>query len=90
MRVKTCAQKNKKGKSHTTNSATSWVPSDFQQKDLDKARADGLVSDNDQVTFPSTERIPKPPTGLSLPAHEFLRMLLFVYGVQLHQLIRGA
>jgi hypothetical protein len=25
--------------------------------------------------------------GLSLPAHEFLRGLLFVYGVQLHQLI---
>jgi hypothetical protein len=24
--------------------------------------------------------------GLSLPAHEFLRELLFVYGVQLHQL----
>jgi hypothetical protein len=24
--------------------------------------------------------------GLSLPAHEFLRGLLFVYGVQLHQL----
>jgi hypothetical protein len=77
---------------------TSWVPSDFQQKDLDKARADGLVSDDDQVTFPSTERIPKLPSGfrvmffafllcgLSLPAHEFLRGLLFVYGVQLHQL----
>jgi hypothetical protein len=47
MRVKTCAQKNKMGKSHTTNSATSWVPSDFQQKDLDKARADGLLSDDD-------------------------------------------
>jgi hypothetical protein len=25
--------------------------------------------------------------GLSLPAHEFLRGLLFVYGVQLHQLM---
>jgi hypothetical protein len=98
MRVKTCAQKNKMGKSQTANSATSWVPSDFQQKDLDKARADGLVSDDDQVTFPSTERIPKPPSGfrvmffafllhvLSFPAHEFLRGLLFVYGVQLHQL----
>jgi nitrous oxidase accessory protein NosD len=24
--------------------------------------------------------------GLSLPAHEFLRGLLFIYGVQLHQL----
>jgi hypothetical protein len=63
MRVKTCAQKNKMGKSNTVNSATSWVPSDFKQKDLDKARADGLISDDDQVTFPSTERIPKPPSG---------------------------
>jgi hypothetical protein len=63
MHVKTCAQKNKMGKSQTVNSATSWVPSDFQQKDLDKARADGLISDDDQVTFPSMERIPKPPSG---------------------------
>jgi hypothetical protein len=98
MRVKTLAQKNKMGKSNTANSATSWVPSDFKQKDLEKAQADGLISDDDQVVFPSTERIPKPPSGfrvmflafllrvLSLPAHKFLRGLLFVYGVQLHQL----
>jgi hypothetical protein len=73
------------------------VPSDFKQKDLTKAQADGLISDDDQVIFPSTERIPKPPSGfrvmlafllhgLSFPAHEFLCGLLFVYGVQLHQL----
>jgi hypothetical protein len=98
MRVKTLAQKNKMGKSNIANSATSWVPSDFKQKDLEKAQADGLISDDDQVVFPSTERIPTPPSGfrvmflafllrgLSLPAHEFLRGLLFMYGVQLHQL----
>jgi hypothetical protein len=98
MRFKTCAHKNKMGKSNTTNSATSWVPFDIKQKDLDKAQVDGLISDDDQVTFPSTKRIPKPSSGfrvmffafllrgLSLPAHEFLRGLLFVYGVQLHQL----
>jgi hypothetical protein len=98
MRIKTLAQKNKMGKSNTANSATSWVPSNFKQKDMDKAQADGLISNDDQVIFPSTERIPKPPSGfrmmflafllrgLSLPAHEFLRGLLFVYGVQLHQL----
>jgi hypothetical protein len=98
MRVKNLAQKNKIGKSNTANSATSWVPSDFKRKDLDKAQADGLISADDQVIFPSIERIPKPPSGfrvmflafllrgLSLPAHEFLRGLLFVYGVQLHQL----
>jgi hypothetical protein len=85
MHIKTCAQKNKMGRSHTANSTTSWVPYDFKQKDLDKARADGLISDDDQVTFPSTERIPKPPSGfwvifllfscavfLSLPTSSFV------------------
>jgi hypothetical protein len=98
MRVKTLAQKNKMGKSNTANSSTSWVPSDFKQKDLSKAQADGLISDDNQVIYPSTERIPKPPSGfqvmflafllrgLSFPTHEFLRGLIFVYGVQLHQL----
>jgi hypothetical protein len=98
MRIKTLAQRNKMGKSNTINSATSWVPIDFKQKDLEKAQADGLISDDDQVIFSSTERIPKPLSGfrvmflafllcgLSFPAHEFLHGLLFVYGVQLHQL----
>jgi hypothetical protein len=98
MRVKHLAKKNKMAKGKATNSATSWVPSAFKKKDLIKAQADGLVSNNDFVIFPSTERIPKPPSGyrvtflafllrgLSFPAHEFLRGLLYVYGVQLHQL----
>jgi hypothetical protein len=74
------------------------VPSAITQKELDKAKTDGLVSSNDSIKFPSTKRIPKPPSGyrvmflcfllcgLSLPAHEFLRGLLYVYGVQLYQL----
>jgi hypothetical protein len=98
MRVKHLAQKNKMAKGKTANAATSWVPSVFAQKDLDKARADGLISDDDQVIFLSTKWIPKPRSGfqvmffafllcgLSFPAHEFLRGLLFVYGLQLHQL----
>jgi hypothetical protein len=96
MRVKSCAQKNKMGKNVAANSTTSRVPSVFKQKDLEKAQANGLISADDQVTFPSTERIPKPPSGfqvmffdfllrgLSLHAHEFLHGLLFIYGVQLH------
>jgi hypothetical protein len=96
--VKHLAQKNKMTKGKTANAMTSWVPSVFTQKDLNKARADSLIFDEDQVIFPSTERIPKPRDGfrvmffafllrgLSLPAHEFLRGLLFIYGVQLHQL----
>jgi hypothetical protein len=67
-------------------------------KEVEKARMDSLISAQDSIKFPSTERIPQPPSGyqviflafllrgLSLPAHEFLRGLLFVYGVQLHQL----
>jgi hypothetical protein len=98
MRVKHLAEKNKMVKGKAMNAATNWVPSAFMQKNLDKAKVDGLISDNDSVIFPSTERIPKPKSGfrvmflafllrsLSLPAHEFLRGLLYVYGVQLHQL----
>jgi hypothetical protein len=96
MRVKTLVHKNKMGKS--TNASTNWVPSEFAQTDLAKAQKDGFITAGDQVVFPSTDRIPKPPSGyrvmflafplrgLSFPAHEFLRGLLFVYGVQLHQL----
>jgi hypothetical protein len=98
MRVKHLAQKNKMGKGKMANATTSWVPSVFTQMDLDKAQADGLIFDDDQVIVPSTEQIPKPKSGfrvmffafllrgLSLPAHEFLRGLLFMYSVQLHQL----
>jgi hypothetical protein len=86
------------GKSKTTNASTSWVPSEFKQTDLTKAQKEGLIAEGDQVIFPSTKRIPKPPSGyrvmfpafllrgLSFPAHEFIRGLLFVYGMQLHQL----
>jgi hypothetical protein len=93
MRLKNRAQKNKMGKTNTTNSSTSWVPTEFKKTDLTKAQADGLIADGDQVIFPSTERIPKFPSGfrvmffafllrgLSFPTHEFLRGLLIVYGV---------
>jgi hypothetical protein len=80
------------------NSATSWVTSAITKKEVEKAKTDGLISDSDSIKFPSIERISQPPSGyrvmflafllrrLSLPAHEFLRGLLFVYSVQLHQL----
>jgi hypothetical protein len=85
-------------KKKSVNMATSWVPSKFEESDLTKAQREGFLVGGEQVVFPSIERIPKPPSsyrvmflafllrGLSLPAHEFLRGLLFVYGVQLHQL----
>jgi hypothetical protein len=40
------------GKNVAANSATSWVPSVFKQKDLEKAQANGLISVDDQVIFP--------------------------------------
>jgi hypothetical protein len=94
MRVKHLATKSNMAKT----SATNWVRSTITKKEVEKAMADGLITSQDSIQFPSTERIPKPPSGyrvmflafllcgLSLPAHEFLRGLLFVYGVQLHQL----
>jgi hypothetical protein len=98
VRVKHLAAKNNMAKGKATNSATSWVPSALMQKELEKAKTDGLISSSDSIKFLSTERIPQLPSdyrvmflsflfcGLSLSAHEFLRGLLFVYGVQLHQL----
>jgi hypothetical protein len=98
MRIKSLDHKNQMGKKKITNASTSWVPSEFEQSDLTKAQEHGFLAGGDQVIFPSTEHIPKPPSGyrvmflvfllhgLSFPAHEFLRGLLFVYGRQLHQL----
>jgi hypothetical protein len=98
MYIKSLAHKNQMGKKKTTNSSTSWVPSEFLQSDLTKVQKEGLITKGDEVIFPSTERIPKPPSGyrvmflafllrgLSFPAHEFLGGLLFVYDVQLHHL----
>jgi hypothetical protein len=89
MHVKHLATKNTMAKT----SATNWVRSTITKKKVEKATADGLITAQDSIQFPSTERIPKPPSdyrvmflafllrGLSLPAHEFLRGLLFVYGV---------
>jgi hypothetical protein len=77
MHFKTRVQKNKMGKSNTANSVTSWVPSDFKQKDLEKAQADGLISNDDQVTFSSIERIPKPPSSFRV------MFLPFSYAVSL-------
>jgi hypothetical protein len=95
MRVKHLANKNVMAKS----SATKWVHSTITKKEMEKATADGLITAQDSIQFPSTERIPKPPSGyrvmfhafllrsLSLPAHEFLRGLLFVYSsISSHQI----
>jgi hypothetical protein len=58
----------------------------------------GLLSAAAEVKLAGDKTVPRPDEGwrvmflafifrgLSLPAHEFLLGLLFVYGVQLHQL----
>jgi hypothetical protein len=61
-------------------------------------KKEGFLSESAGIIFPRDKDVPSPPAGyrvmflafllrgLSLPAHEFLRGLLFLYGVQLHQL----
>jgi hypothetical protein len=86
--VKKCANKQPVG----------WTTSALMEADLEKVKKEGFLAESAEVIFPSTEVIPAPPPqfrvmflafllrGFSLPAHEFLRGLLFVYDVQLHQL----
>jgi hypothetical protein len=64
----------------------------------EESEKEGFLSEAAGIIFPRDEVVPAPPAGyrvmflafllhgLSLPAHEFLRGLLFVYVVQLHQL----
>jgi hypothetical protein len=98
MPTKKVVHKEKMMKKKSGNVVTNWVPFEFEESDLTKAQREGFLFGGEQIVFPKTERIPKPPSGywvmflafllcgLSLPAHEFLHGLLFVYGVQLHQL----
>jgi hypothetical protein len=98
MPTKKVAHKEKMTKKKSGSMATKWVPSEFEESDLNKAKREGFLAGVAPIIFPGTERIPKPPSdyrvmflafllrGLSLPSHEFLYGLLFVYGVQIHQL----
>jgi hypothetical protein len=72
MRIKSLAHKNQMGKKKITNVSTSWVPSEFEQSNLTKARDNGFLVKGDQVIFPSTERIPKPPSGYRVMFLAFL------------------
>jgi hypothetical protein len=78
--------------------ALGWIPSFFEDADLKKAKREGFMSASPEIVFPTTEAIPSPSAGFrvmflafllrgfSLPAHKFLCGLMFVYGVQLHQI----
>ena len=69
-----------------------WVRSLVAERDIVDLKNQGLLNGM-EYRLPGDEEIPNPPEGwrviflafflrgLSLPAHEFLRGLLFVYGV---------
>jgi hypothetical protein len=99
MHIKKVAHRAKMAKKGTKNLALNWVPSSFDDADLKKAEKEGFLPAAAPIIFPGDKSVPKPPEGyrvmflafllrgLSLPAHKFLHGLLFVYGMQLHQLM---
>jgi hypothetical protein len=68
----------------------------LDEVDLMKVKREGFLLASGEIVFPCDEVIPAPPPGFRLmfltfllrgfylPAYEFLRGLLIVYGVQLH------
>ncbi|KAK1670195.1 hypothetical protein QYE76_058354 [Lolium multiflorum] len=75
-----------------------WERSKISNQDTNILKRLGLMKKEDAIRFPSKESYPNPPMeyrvsfvdhlirGLSPPIHDFLRGLLFVYGIQLHHL----
>jgi hypothetical protein len=70
--------------------AVGWTASSFSEVDLVKLKKEGFLAESVEVIFPNTRVIPAPQPGFwvmflaflvrgfSLPAHEFLRGLLFL------------
>ncbi|KAK1642867.1 hypothetical protein QYE76_060672 [Lolium multiflorum] len=75
-----------------------WERSKIANQDMNLLKKLGFTKKENALRFPKEESYPSPPIeyrvsfvdhlirGLSPPIHEFLRGLLFVYGLQLHQL----
>ncbi|KAM0869630.1 hypothetical protein ACQ4PT_040555 [Festuca glaucescens] len=75
-----------------------WDRSKFNSMEHRKLKKLGLLTDEGKMKIPGDEMTPNPPEGyrvifsdfllrgLSVPVHEFLRGLLFIYGIQLYQL----
>ncbi|KAK1678068.1 hypothetical protein QYE76_038916 [Lolium multiflorum] len=75
-----------------------WERSKISNQDMNLLKKLGFTKKENTLRFPSEESYPSPLMeyrvsfvdhlirGLSPPIHEFLRGLLFVYGLQLHQL----
>jgi hypothetical protein len=98
LRCISCTQSDN-GEEGANKMALKWVPLLFEESDLKKAKKDDFIPEAAPIIFPSDEHVSSLPQGyrvmflafllcgLSLPAHEFLHGLLFVYGMQLHQLM---
>ncbi|KAK1684371.1 hypothetical protein QYE76_045219 [Lolium multiflorum] len=75
-----------------------WERSKISNQDINLMKKLGLMKKKEALRFPIEESYPTRPMeyrvsfvdhlirGLSAPIHDFLRGLLFVYGLQLHQL----
>ncbi|KAK1693344.1 hypothetical protein QYE76_010041 [Lolium multiflorum] len=75
-----------------------WERSKISQQDINLLKKLGISSKQDSLRFPKEESYPRPPMeyrvsfvdhlirGVSSPIHDFLRGLLFMYGLQLHHL----
>ncbi|KAK1668539.1 hypothetical protein QYE76_056698 [Lolium multiflorum] len=76
-----------------------WRASTISNRDVNKLHTLGFISSpDDDIRLPGSSSRPRPPKGftimfvaflyrgLSLPAHEYLRFLLFFYGILLWQL----
>jgi hypothetical protein len=91
MPIKRVAHCNQMAKKSTKIQAVGWTASTIMDVDLANAREEGFLATSAEITFPNTEVVPHPQPGyrvmflafllhgLSIPAHEFLRGLLFVY-----------
>jgi hypothetical protein len=74
-----------------------WERSNISSQDEHILKKMGLRKD-EAMQMPGDESVPNPPEGfrvlfsdflirgLSVPIHEFLRGLLFIYGIRIHQL----
>jgi hypothetical protein len=98
MPIKRVAHQSKMAKKGAKKQTLGWIPLSFDDTDLKKAGKEGFLSESAEIIFPRDEDVLALLAGyrvmflaflfhgLSLPAHEFLRVLLFMYGVQLHHL----
>jgi hypothetical protein len=79
-----------------TTVISGWERSKISNQDLNTLKMLGLMKKDNALIFPGDESFPTPRIGywvtfidhlirgLSTPIHEFLRGLLYVYGIQLH------